>query len=85
MKKDKIIYWVTTGLVSVGMLLSAYQYFKDGTMAEAYKQLGFPDFLRVEIGLAKIIGAIVLLVDALPNKIKEWAYADSVYYFFLHH
>ena len=82
MKKDKIIYWVTTGLVAVGMLFSAYQYFKDGAMAEAYKHLGFPDFLRVEIGIAKIIGAIVLLVPFFPSKVKEWAYAGFGILFF---
>lgn len=82
MKRNNIIYWITTCLVAIGMLLSAYQYFKDGTMAEAYKHLGFPDFLRVEIGVAKIIGAIVLLVPALPNKIKEWAYAGFGILFF---
>ena len=82
MKKDKRIYWVTTGLVALGMLLSAFQYFKDGAMAEAYKHLGFPDFLRVEIGIAKIIGAMVLLVPSLPSKVKEWAYAGFGILFF---
>lgn len=75
MKRNNIIYWITTCLVAVGMLLSAFQYFKDDTMAEAYKHLGFPDFLRIEIGIAKIIGAIVLLVPTQLSKIKEWAYA----------
>ena len=82
MKKDKVIYWLTTGLVAVGMLVSAVQYFKDGAMAEAYKHLGFPDFLRVEIGIAKIIGAIVLLAPFLPAKMKEWAYAGFGILFF---
>lgn len=82
MKKDKIIYWVTTGLVAIGMLLSAYQYFNGNYMPDAYKKMGFPDFLRVEIGIAKIIGAIVLLVPVLPNKIKEWAYAGFGILFF---
>jgi hypothetical protein len=82
MKKYKIIYWVTTSLVAIGMLLSAYQYFNGTYMAEAYKQMGYPDFLRVEIGIAKIIGAIVLLLPALPSKIKEWAYVGFGILFF---
>ncbi|WP_281225638.1 DoxX family protein [Flavobacterium aquiphilum] len=82
MKKDKIIYWLSTALVTVGMLLSAYQYFNGTYMAEAYKQMGYPDFLRVEIGIAKIIGAIVLLLPVLPSKIKEWAYAGFGILFF---
>lgn len=82
MKRIKIIYWATTGLVTVGMLFSAYQYFDGTQMAEAYKHLGFPDFLRVEIGIAKIIGAMVLLVPLNLPKIKEWAYAGFGILFF---
>ncbi|KQT26065.1 hypothetical protein ASG22_05145 [Chryseobacterium sp. Leaf405] len=82
MKRDKIIYWVTTGLVATGMLLSAYQYFSGPLMAEAFKQMGYPDFLRVEIGIAKIIGSIVLILPQFPNKIKEWAYAGFGILFF---
>jgi VIT1/CCC1 family predicted Fe2+/Mn2+ transporter len=82
MKKDKVIYWLTTGLVTIGMLFSAVQYFKDEAMAEAYKHLGFPDFLRVEIGIAKIIGAIVLLEPSFLSKVKEWAYAGFGILFF---
>lgn len=82
MKRDKIIYWTTTGLVAIGMLLSAYQYFSGPAMAEAFKQMGFPDFLRVEIGIAKIIGSIVLILPLFPNKVKEWAYAGFGILFF---
>ncbi len=82
MKRDKIIYWTTTGLVAIGMLLSAYQYFSGPAMAEAFKQMGFPDFLRVEIGIAKIIGSIVLILPIFPNKVKEWAYAGFGILFF---
>lgn len=52
MKTTKIIYWASTGFVAVGMLLSAYQYFHGTSMVEAYKHLGYPDFLRIEIGIA---------------------------------
>jgi hypothetical protein len=75
MKKDKIIYWATTGLFSVLMLMNAYLYFTDPKMVEGFKHLGFTDFFRQELAIAKIIGAIVLLVPAFPNKLKEWAYA----------
>jgi hypothetical protein len=75
MKKDKIIYWTTTGLLSAAMLMNAYLYFTDPKMADAFKHLGFPDFFRVELAIAKIIGVIVLLVPAFSSKIKEWAYA----------
>jgi hypothetical protein len=75
MKKDIIIYWTTTGLLSAAMLMNAYLYFTDPKMADAFKHLGFPDFLRAELAISKIIGVIVLLVPAFSSKIKEWAYA----------
>lgn len=75
MKKDKIIYWATTGLFSAAMPMNAYLYFTDPKMSEEFKHLGFTDFFRKELAIAKIIGATVLLVPAFPNKLKEWAYA----------
>jgi hypothetical protein len=36
--------------------------------------VGYPQQLRVLLGIAKLAGAIVLLVPGLP-KLKEWAYA----------
>lgn len=75
MKTNKIIYWATTGLLSAVMLMNAYLYFTDPKMVEAFKHLGFPDFFRVELAIAKIIGIIVLLVPVFSSKIKEWAYA----------
>lgn len=74
MKAVKITYWITTSLISFMMLLSANAHFTRPQVAESFNRLGFPDFFRVELGVAKIIGAIVLLVP-LPNRVKEWAYA----------
>lgn len=75
MKSNKIIYWTTTGLIGAAMLMNAYLYFTDPKMADTFKHLGFPDFFRVELAIAKIIGVIVLLVPVFSRKIKEWAYA----------
>ena len=75
MKKDKIIYWSSTGIISAMMLFSAYGYFSNPEMKNAFIHLGFPDYFRMELGLAKIIGVIALLVPMIPQKIKEFAYA----------
>jgi hypothetical protein len=44
-------------------------------MAAAFKHLGFPDYFRVELAIAKLLGALVLIIPQIPVKIKEWAYA----------
>jgi hypothetical protein len=75
MKKNKIIYWITTGIIAFMMLFSAYSYFAKPEVAAGFKHLGFPDYLRVELAIAKILGALVLIIPVIPAKIKEWAYA----------
>ena len=75
MKKDKIVFWVSTSIISLMMLFSASQYFMNPKMAGAFVHFGFPNYFRIELGIAKIIGAIVLLVPQFPTKIKELAYA----------
>lgn len=82
MKTQKIIYWVTTGLVSLGMVLSFFNYFMNPAMKAGYAHIGFPDWFRVELGIAKLLGAIALIVPAVPPRIKEWTYAGFFINFF---
>jgi len=74
MKKDAIIYWATTGLIGAMMLVSAYLYLLNPMFAEKFKGLGFPDWFRAELGVAKFLGAVALLVPAVPVRFKTWAY-----------
>jgi hypothetical protein len=75
MKKNMIIYWLSTALFSVMMLFSAYSYFTKPELAAAFTHLGFPAYFRVELGTAKFLGAIALIIPQVPMRIKEWAYA----------
>src|SRR5258706_876266 len=75
MKKNTIIYWVSTGLLAFMMFFSAYAYFTKPEMAAAFKHLGFADYFRQELAVAKILGALVLLIPQIPGRVKEWAYA----------
>lgn len=74
MKGLKIGYWIATGLLSTMMLFSAYAYFTNEDIKMAFSHVGFPDYFRIELGVAKLIGALVLLLP-LAARIKEWAYA----------
>lgn len=75
MKQDKIIYWITTSLISIGSLYAVYLYFTDSMIVEAYKHFGFPAYFRIQVGISKLIGAVVLIIQFFPAKVKEWAYA----------
>jgi hypothetical protein len=74
MKTNKIIYWVSTGLISAMMLFAAYAYFTSPESKTGFQHLGFPDYFRVELGIAKVLGAIALIVPWFPTKIKDMAY-----------
>jgi len=74
MRKDKIIFWITTGIVSVMMSFSAFNYLTNEVMKGAFVHLGFPSYFRIELAIAKISGAIVLILPLIPSRLKEFAY-----------
>lgn len=80
MKTIKIIYWISTTIVSLMMVFSAYSYLTNETIKQAFQHLGFPDYFRVELAIAKILGAIILLIP-VKGQIKEWAYAGFTFTF----
>lgn len=82
MKALKITYWITTGLIVAGMLLSFSNYFFNPALKDAFAHLGFPDWFRVELGIAKLLGALALGIPIIPVRVKEWAYAGFFINFF---
>lgn len=74
MKKDKLIYWITTGLIAAMMLFGAYSYLTSETAKNGFIHLGYPDYFRVELAIAKLFGALVLILPMLHTKLKEFAY-----------
>ncbi|MEZ0277048.1 MAG: DoxX family protein [Roseimicrobium sp.] len=73
MKTDKVIYWSITAIISFFMLFSAYV---SGTNEVEFRKLGFPEYFRIELTAAKIIGAIALLIPQVPARIREWIYVS---------
>lgn len=74
MKKIRTIYWVSTVLAMLTGATTAFMYFTNAQFIEGYRHLGFPDYFRIELGIFKILGMLILLVPAVPARIKEWAY-----------
>lgn len=75
----KIAYWVSTGLVAVMSLMAAFAYLSGSPQAvEGFARAGYPQQLRIILGIAKPLGAIALLVPGMP-KLKEWAYAGFTF------
>jgi hypothetical protein len=75
----KIAYWVTTGLVGALSIFAAYAYLSGSAQAvQGFAHVGYPQQLRIILGIAKFLGAITLVVPGLP-KLKEWAYAGFTF------
>jgi uncharacterized membrane protein YphA (DoxX/SURF4 family) len=81
MKRDKIIYWIATGLVAAGMLASGAMYLsRNPELMANFQTLSLPVYLVTLLGVAKLAGAIVL-VAPVWSKLKEWAYAGFAFVF----
>ncbi|MBS0028093.1 DoxX family protein [Chitinophaga sp. 22321] len=75
MKKDKTIYWVATGILTGVMLWSAFNFAFNPEMKNAFAHLGLPNWFRIELTTAKLLGSLALLLPFVPAKIKDFAYA----------
>lgn len=80
MKKTNILYWVFTGLFGFMMLGSAIPDILSDEVAVhgMHEKLGYPLYFIPFIGIAKLLGVIVILVPGFP-RLKEWAYAGLAF------
>ncbi len=81
-KRNRIIYWIATIWLSLGMtatgLVQLMQLKQEGALAppgtEGIMQLGYPVYFLTLLGVWKLLGVIAILIPAFPL-LKEWAYA----------
>ena len=69
-----VVYWIVTAVFCLQISFTAYAQLSLPQVAEAFTHLGFPDYFRVELSWAKVLG-VVLLLAPVPARLKEWAYA----------
>ncbi|MRT91827.1 DoxX family protein [Ancylomarina sp. 16SWW S1-10-2] len=82
-KRNKIIYWIATGLLSALMLMSASMYiFNYEMVSQTFVKLGFPVYIIYPLAAAKILGLIAILTKK-SKFLKEWAYAGFFFDFVL--
>jgi len=74
----KIAYWAST-IVAALMLGFALSYLTGSPQVVAgFDHLGYPQHLRIVLGVAKPAAAVVLLLPGL-RLLKEWAYAGVAF------
>ena len=74
----KIIYWGSTGLVALMLLFSLSYLTGSEQVVSGFAEAGYPQHLRIVLGLAKPAAAIVILLPGL-RVLKEWAYAGATF------
>jgi uncharacterized membrane protein YphA (DoxX/SURF4 family) len=81
-KRNKIIYWISTIWLALGMLstgtLQLFRAKAEGALTPpgvyGITHLGYPVYFLTILGIWKILGVVALLIPKFPL-LKEWTYA----------
>jgi DoxX-like family len=74
-----IAYWASTLMMAAMMTFSGVLYLSGSAqVVTGFAHLGYPQHLRVILGLAKLSGVVVLLIPGV-RVLKEWAYAGFTF------
>jgi hypothetical protein len=74
MRAKKAVYWIATIFVGLIMTASgAMAVIHAPAMMKALEHLGYPVYFSNLLGVAKLVGVVVLLVPGWA-RLKEWAY-----------
>lgn len=74
-KAKKIVYWIATVWLGLGMASSAVvQLMRIPEGVESVARLGYPSYLLTILGVWKLLGVVAILAPGFA-RLKEWAYA----------
>ena len=74
-RSKKIIYWIATLWLSLGMVSTGIvQIIKMEEEVQKMNDLGYPSYFLTIIGFWKLLGVVAVLVPKF-SLVKEWAYA----------
>lgn len=71
-KTSKIIYWISTGLISLFEVSGAF-FMNSQAAIEGTRHLGLPEWFRWEVSIGHLIGGVLLIIP-INKRIKEWVY-----------
>ncbi|HSC86706.1 MAG TPA: DoxX family protein [Polyangiaceae bacterium] len=85
MKKLAVFYWITVGLVLFFFVPGAVMnIMRTPDWLEVFKALGYPAYLLPFLGVAKLLGCLVVALPWFDRgvwlpRLREWAYAGLVF------
>jgi DoxX-like protein len=74
----KIAYWGSTAIACLALLGSLTYLTGSEQVVSGFAKAGYPQHLRIVLGIAKPVAAIVLLLPGFAL-LKEWAYAGATF------
>lgn len=74
----KITYWSSTAIAAVMLLMAASYLTGNEQVVSGFAKAGYPQHLRIVLGIAKPAAGIVLLLPGFAL-LKEWAYAGAAF------
>jgi len=75
MKKYKIAFWIATAIIFLGEGVMPALTSHSEMAIQGITSLGYPVYFVTLLTVFKILGALALIIPAVPKRIKEWAYA----------
>ena len=75
MKKAKIIFWISTGLIFVFEGVMPTLFGQSEMSIQGFTHLGYPVYFVTLMTIFKVLGVLALIIPAVPARVKEWAYA----------
>ena len=78
MASRKIVYWGSTAIACLALLASVTYLSGNEQVVSGFAKAGYPQHLRIVLGIAKPVAAIVLLLPGFVL-LKEWAYAGATF------
>lgn len=75
---QKVAYWVTTSLIALSALSAVMYLTGSQQVVQGFNHVGYPQQLRIILGIAKPLAGITLLVPGVV-RLKEWAYAGLTF------
>jgi hypothetical protein len=74
----RVAYWISTAIVAVALLGALTYLTGSQEVVSGFAKAGYPQHLRIVLGIVKPIAAIVLLLPGFAL-LKEWAYAGVTF------
>jgi len=74
MKKNNIIYWISTGIIFLWCGVMTLVFFGSAEQKAGMEHFGYPPYFGPMVSIFSMLGALILVIPAAPARLKEWAY-----------